>query len=652
MKKLLAFCLPILLLVSCGKTDKQLTLIFENSPSNNRPIYYPDSDSFVQKENTVNRLSYFTSDRWIEEYMPKGVNDTLRITCSNSHVEFYHSYTSYYALLQVGDTVYVRYDNDGTPVYRSSISDELATLYNGDALIFGNLSIRYRGLCNNIDKTISDEDKINSREDRITTANSTLLDSLLIVYSQNLLIAETKIDSLINVNVLPLEYQQYYSYRLKSLALESELIRLSASTPVESFAVSQNIYSFFNDDYCDNISYWNTVGALVVPIVREGGVWTPPTIRLIGDRDMFDETAIFDRLDAFIDSVPPSTLNIMRYLSLMKINMDEYGYPLDIQQKYFDKYRRYTAEFLIPNYVSVDDTMDFPFRFFVFLLKFIACTGAFFYSYRLFLKDKVGFLAGRIYLLVALVFSIALPLLTLPVHIAELPDSALFWNSMLNTTLELMFYVYLFGCLYFFISFIWQFYSIRKMKKDSWRIPNDYYTLNILTDIAVRPFVFFRNIFFNWHDWWDTENKKYRDQLLAHEIAHIKLWHSLDNLLIMLSRILCWVNPLLPIYGKEMKRINEFAADRSVARLYGSESYINALKITDTNFMKMEGSLINNIEEEFAERISKIQAKPVTWRNNCRVLIVVPLVILLLLLFSSELFVNIGKLPNAYNLPW
>ncbi len=122
-------------------------------------------------------------------------------------------------------------------------------------------------------------------------------------------------------------------------------------------------------------------------------------------------------------------------------------------------------------------------------------------------------------------------------------------------------------------------------------------------------------------------------------------------MLVMLGRILYWVNPLLLTYGKEIRRINEFAADCAVTRTYSPESYMNALKATNTGYAKMENSLVSNSEDDFAERFSKIRAKAIPWYKNFRFLVIVPLIIILMLLFSSEIVINLGKLSSDSSLP-
>ncbi|GEM_PF-5653977 len=51
-----------------------------------------------------------------------------------------------------------------------------------------------------------------------------------------------------------------------------------------------------------------------------------------------------------------------------------------------------------------------------------------------------------------------------------------------------------------------------------------------------------------------------------HELSHIKEWHSLDILMIELTMILMWFNPMVYLYKSAIAQNHEFIADRSGAK--------------------------------------------------------------------------------------
>ncbi len=65
----------------------------------------------------------------------------------------------------------------------------------------------------------------------------------------------------------------------------------------------------------------------------------------------------------------------------------------------------------------------------------------------------------------------------------------------------------------------------------------------------------------------------YYDTILAHEQAHVRLWHSLD---LFIFEILCtflWPNPLVIYLKKDLRNIQEFEADKIAAQKIGTKSY-------------------------------------------------------------------------------
>ncbi|WP_431165142.1 M23/M56 family metallopeptidase [Tenacibaculum halocynthiae] len=70
--------------------------------------------------------------------------------------------------------------------------------------------------------------------------------------------------------------------------------------------------------------------------------------------------------------------------------------------------------------------------------------------------------------------------------------------------------------------------------------------------------------YFKWIFIPKKEFKKYNQQIVEHEIIHIKLKHSWDVILSELYLSFFWFNPLLYFYRKSLKSIHEFQADKGV----------------------------------------------------------------------------------------
>src|SRR5690606_34423675 len=68
-----------------------------------------------------------------------------------------------------------------------------------------------------------------------------------------------------------------------------------------------------------------------------------------------------------------------------------------------------------------------------------------------------------------------------------------------------------------------------------------------------------------------------KQRILQHEQVHINKWHSIDMVLIELTRILFWFNPLLSYYKKEMSMVHEFEADEVASGSEQQDQYCSLL---------------------------------------------------------------------------
>lgn len=67
--------------------------------------------------------------------------------------------------------------------------------------------------------------------------------------------------------------------------------------------------------------------------------------------------------------------------------------------------------------------------------------------------------------------------------------------------------------------------------------------------------------------------KNYPDEIITHEAAHVRYWHSLDLVYFELLLLFQWFNPAIWLLKRELKDIHEYQADMSVL-----QSGINATK--------------------------------------------------------------------------
>jgi TonB family protein len=210
-------------------------------------------------------------------------------------------------------------------------------------------------------------------------------------------------------------------------------------------------------------------------------------------------------------------------------------------------------------------------------------------------KEKL-FVFNRFFLILAIIFSLAIPFLSLPENIfgrdldaslSELPVSNTTRNieelfiSDLNSNQPLteaqpaesgvnyLMYIsllalgfYLAGSAIFLIRFLRNISSIFRNARNE--VTTNYLGHRlVLVEERVNPHCFMNRIFVNRADY---TGKRIDDKLLAHEVEHIRQSHSFDIVMIELIRIFYWFNPVLVLFDRAIRENHEYLADNGVLK--------------------------------------------------------------------------------------
>jgi hypothetical protein len=123
------------------------------------------------------------------------------------------------------------------------------------------------------------------------------------------------------------------------------------------------------------------------------------------------------------------------------------------------------------------------------------------------------------------------------------------------STPQLLFYGYLAGCLIAFLilvrGLVWVLFLTRKarsIRMEGFRL--------LVVEGEIPAFSFGRWVVLSQSDY-----AQHRLPLLAHEQAHIRLYHFYDLLLLEFAKIIYWFNPVIYWMAKDLKEIHEFQAD-------------------------------------------------------------------------------------------
>ncbi|TCZ68400.1 M56/M15 family metallopeptidase [Flaviaesturariibacter aridisoli] len=217
---------------------------------------------------------------------------------------------------------------------------------------------------------------------------------------------------------------------------------------------------------------------------------------------------------------------------------------------------------------------------FPYLLKTVLCAALLYGYYWLALRNRVFHQWNRFYLLLIVPLSLLLPLARIEVTrpaatAAELPVRLLQVVSDGNAYVETvvpqtrgfdpMTAVY---CIYTVVALVLLFRfgrSLLALLRLARRYPAqrvgevDF----ILVPVPGTPFSFFRRVFWNPALDPSTEGGQ---QILQHELVHVRERHSFDKLLLQAALVLCWFNPIFWLLRNELHLVHEFIADERSVR--------------------------------------------------------------------------------------
>lgn len=204
-----------------------------------------------------------------------------------------------------------------------------------------------------------------------------------------------------------------------------------------------------------------------------------------------------------------------------------------------------------------------------FLIKSAVALTLFLCVYYLLLQRESMHRFNRFYLLATLVFSMALPCISIPVYVeAEtMPQTVTIAPSIQTAIIapaeNINYWPYVLWGFYGLVTLllsvrfvlnIRRFYSVKKQNNT---LPYKGATV-VLLDEPVPPHTFFSNIFVSREDY---ENRHAEPELFTHELAHVNQHHTLDILFVEALKTLMWFNPLLYLYKRAIQLNHEFLAD-------------------------------------------------------------------------------------------
>ncbi|MHA6278684.1 M56 family metallopeptidase [Salinimicrobium sp. CAU 1759] len=286
-----------------------------------------------------------------------------------------------------------------------------------------------------------------------------------------------------------------------------------------------------------------------------------------------------------------------------------------------------------------------------YILETIAFQLIFLLVYELFLKKETFFTYNRAYLLLTPVLALLLPLLKIPALQAAIPaetfvtlpevflgagsaeatsQSFAGTNAEVPQAINWWLLVYgggfLFSLGFFFNKFriLRQLFAHKPVVKTAEmkivEVPN--------SRIAC---TFYNTIFLG-----AQLSAKEREQILSHELVHLKQKHTLDLLFFEVLRIVFWFNPLIYIYQSRISALHEYLADAGVVKNVKKQEYFQQL--LNSAFNTEDISFINQFFSHsiIKKRIVMLQKNRSKSTSKFKFLILLPLMLAMMVYVSCS----------------
>ena len=284
---------------------------------------------------------------------------------------------------------------------------------------------------------------------------------------------------------------------------------------------------------------------------------------------------------------------------------------------------------------------------FEYIIQVILFQLAFLLVYEIWLKRETFFNYNRFYLLFTPLLAVLLPFLKLE-FLVETAPAEVFRNmntiwlpeviigntenpaglpQMLtknNQTLNFWSWIYLTGVLASLILLGAKLRKLILLSKASTIIESEglksYQVEN--SNIA---FTFFNRVFIG-----DRISEEEKQQIMMHELVHIREKHSLDLLFFEILKIAFWFNPLVYLFQNRLATVHEFIADKAAVKASDKRTYYEQL--LNTAFGVQNISFINQFFNHslIKKRIIMLQKKNSKTISKFKFLILIPLMLAML----------------------
>lgn len=296
----------------------------------------------------------------------------------------------------------------------------------------------------------------------------------------------------------------------------------------------------------------------------------------------------------------------------------------------------------------------------------MAASGLLYGYYHFALRNKKFHRYNRFYLLMAVIVSIVIPFLNIPVYftsqqtdesvmlqtlqIISSPGAVTEMNAVAITTettsqfslMDLLYIFYSIAGAILFIRILISFNKIRLLIKNHTIEPFDKIKF-VNTDEPGTPFSFFKWLF--WNRKIDMHTEK-GEQIFRHELFHIQQKHSWDIIFMELVSLIFWINPFFHLMKRELKAIHEFLADEFaiIENKHWQYAELLLMQVLNTNNQLVNPFFHNQIKR----RIAMITTSTKPSYRYLRKIMALPIAAVILFLFAFNIKNSKGIDPHEF----
>ena len=215
------------------------------------------------------------------------------------------------------------------------------------------------------------------------------------------------------------------------------------------------------------------------------------------------------------------------------------------------------------------------FDFLIYLAQSSLCLAALYLIYKVAMSHETLHVFNRVILLGSVILSALLPLCRVKVvkeydaaptvASIEVDDMVLVDNvpelgiDFVSLFKDIAVAAFIIGVAFMLVRLAVGIYSVwRLIHSGRVSVITDDVTLTVVSKLST-PFSWFGHIVAS-----EEDMKVYRDMILSHELAHIRLRHSWDVLFVDLALCLWWFNPAMWLLRRELQSLHEYQADDAV----------------------------------------------------------------------------------------